>query len=68
MRWARKVVGMGEKRNSYRVLVGQPKGKRPLCRPRHRWENNIKIDFREMVGVVWNGFIWLRVEISGVLL
>jgi hypothetical protein len=48
MRWARKVVCMGEKRNSYRVLVGQPEGKRPLGKPRHRWEDNVKIDFREI--------------------
>jgi hypothetical protein len=32
-----------EKRNTYRILVGKPSGKRPLGRPRHRWEDNIKI-------------------------
>jgi hypothetical protein len=36
---------MGEKRNAYRILVGNPEGKRPLGRPRHRCVNNIKIDF-----------------------
>ncbi|KAJ4447853.1 hypothetical protein ANN_09861 [Periplaneta americana] len=39
---------MGESRNSYRVLVGRPEGKRPLGRPRRRWEDNIKIDLREV--------------------
>jgi hypothetical protein len=37
----------GEKRNIYRILVGKPKGKRPLGRPRHRWVDNIKMDLRE---------------------
>jgi hypothetical protein len=39
---------MGEGRGVYRVLVGRPKGKRPLARPRHRWEDNIKMDLREI--------------------
>jgi hypothetical protein len=38
---------MGEERCAYRVLVGRPEGKRPLGRPRHRWEDNIKMDLRE---------------------
>jgi hypothetical protein len=38
---------MGEGRGVYRVLVGRPEGKRPLGRPRHRWEDNIKMDLRE---------------------
>jgi hypothetical protein len=44
MRWAR----MGEGRGVYRVLVGMPEGKRPLGRRRRRWEDNIKIDLREI--------------------
>jgi hypothetical protein len=39
---------MGERRGIYRVLVGKPEGKRPLGRPRHRWEGNIKVDLEEV--------------------
>jgi len=39
---------MGERRGVYRVLVGKPEGKRPLSRPRRRWEDNIKIDLQEV--------------------
>jgi hypothetical protein len=46
MRWARHVAGM-VKRNTYRILVGKPEGKRPLGRPRCRFVNNIKTDLRE---------------------
>jgi hypothetical protein len=38
----------GERRGVYRVLVGKPDGKRPLGRPRRRWEDNIRIDFQEV--------------------
>jgi len=48
MRWAGHVARMGERRGVYRVLVGKPGGKRPLGRPRRRWENNIKMDLREV--------------------
>jgi hypothetical protein len=48
MRWAGHVARMGEGRNVYRVLVGKPKGKRPLGRPRRRWEDRIKTDLREI--------------------
>ena len=44
MRWAVNVVRMGEGRVVYRLLVGKPEGRRPLGRPRHRWEGNTKID------------------------
>jgi hypothetical protein len=55
MRWAGHVICMGEKRNAYRILVGKPEGKRPLGRPRRRWENNIKMDLREIgsAGIDW---------------
>jgi hypothetical protein len=39
---------MGEKRNTYRLLVGKPEGKRPLGRPRRRWVDNIRIDLGEV--------------------
>jgi hypothetical protein len=46
---------MGERRGVYRVLVGKPEGKRPIWRPRPRWENNIKMDLQEVGrgGVYW---------------
>jgi hypothetical protein len=46
----------GEKRNAYMILVGKPKGKRPLGRPRRRWVDNIKIDLRE---IGWDGMDWM---------
>ena len=39
---------MGERRGTYRVLLGKREGKRPLVRPRHRWEDNIKMDIQEV--------------------
>ena len=51
MRWARHVARMGQGRGVHRVLVGKPEGKRPLGRPRRRWEDNIKIDLQEVGGV-----------------
>jgi hypothetical protein len=48
MRWARHVARMGEERNVCKVLMGKPEGKRPLGRSRHRWENGIKMDLREI--------------------
>jgi hypothetical protein len=48
MRWAVHVARMGEKRNSYRLLVGKPEGKRPLGRPRRRWVENIRMDLGEV--------------------
>jgi hypothetical protein len=54
------VVCMGEGRGVYMVLVGKPKGKRPLVRPRCRWENNIKEDLQEVGCGVWTGLSWIR--------
>jgi hypothetical protein len=59
---------MGEGRNVYRVLVGKPEGMRPLERPGSRWENGIKMNLREIGCVLWSGFTWLRIWISGRLL
>ena len=50
MRWAEDVARMGEDRGVHRVLVGKPEGKRPLGRPRRRWEDNIKMDLQEVGG------------------
>jgi hypothetical protein len=48
MRWAGHVARMGEERKVYKVLVGRPEGKRPLGRPRRRWEDGIRMDLREI--------------------
>jgi hypothetical protein len=57
---------MGERRGVYRVLVGKPERKRPLSRPRHRWEDNIKMDPQEVgCGWGWTGLIWLRTGTGG---
>ena len=50
MRWAGHVARMGEGRGVHRVVVGKPEGKRPLGRPRRRWEDNIKMDLQEVGG------------------
>jgi hypothetical protein len=55
MRWVGHVAQMGEKRNAYRILLGNPEGKRPLGRPRRRWVDNIKMDLRE---IGWDGMDW----------
>jgi hypothetical protein len=57
MRWAGHVARMGEGRDVHRVLVGRPEGKRPLGRPRRRWEDNINMDLRE-IGI--DGENWIR--------
>jgi hypothetical protein len=48
MRWEGHMAHMGEERKAYKVLVGKPEGKRPLGRPRHRWEDGIRMDLREI--------------------
>jgi hypothetical protein len=53
---------MGERRGAYRALVGKPEGRRPLERPRRRWEDNIKMDLRE---VGWEGMDWLDLAQDG---
>jgi hypothetical protein len=51
------VTCMGELRNSYSILVGKPEGKRPLVRRRCRWEDNIRLDLRE---IGWEGMDWMH--------
>jgi hypothetical protein len=58
MRWAGHVARMGEGKGVYRVLIGRPEGKRPLGRPRRRWEDNIKMDLTER-GIDWSNWIQL---------
>jgi hypothetical protein len=54
---------MGGGTGLYRVLVGKPEGKRQMGRPRHIWEDNIKMDLQEVR--VWTGFRWLRIQTCG---
>jgi hypothetical protein len=59
---------MGERTGAYRALVGKPEGRRPLGRPRRRWEDNIKMDLREIGWGPQTGLIWLRIGTDGGLL
>jgi hypothetical protein len=56
MKWAGNVARMGEQRGTYRILGGRPQGRRPLGRPRRRWEDNITMDLQE---VGW-GMGWIE--------
>jgi hypothetical protein len=58
MKWVGHVERLGEKRNAYRLLVGNPEEKRPQGKPRHRWVDNIKMDLGEMG---WAGVDWIGV-------
>jgi hypothetical protein len=55
----------GAKWNAYRILVGKPKGKRPLRRPRHRWVDNIKMDLSE---IGWDGVDWIAMALVNTVL
>jgi hypothetical protein len=55
------VAHMGEERKMYKVLVGKPEGKRPLGRPRRRWEDGIRMDVRE-IGLWGGGVDWIRLS------
>jgi hypothetical protein len=57
MRWAGHVARIGEERNVHRVLMGKPERKRPLGRPRHRWEDGIRMDLRE---IGWGSVDWIQ--------
>jgi hypothetical protein len=65
MTWAEHAARMEKSRGVYRVLVGKPKEKRPLARPRRRWEDYIKMDLQEVGCGVWSGKSWLRIGKSG---
>ena len=68
MKWAGNITRTGERRGVNRVLVEKTEGKRPLGRPRRRWEDNIKMDLREVGWAAWTGSIWLRIGTGGGLL
>jgi hypothetical protein len=55
---------MGEGRDVHKVLEGKPEGKRPLRRSRRRWQDNIKMDLKE-VGGVETGWCWLKIRTGG---
>jgi hypothetical protein len=59
---------MWKKRNVYRILVGMPEGKRPIGKPRCRWEDNSKWILEKYDLAVWTVFIWLRIGKSAGLL
>ena len=59
------MVRMEKGRGVHKVLVGKPEGKRPLGRPRRRWEDNIKMDLEKWEGVVGTGWSWLRIGTGG---
>jgi hypothetical protein len=63
MRWACSADGEG--RGVYRVLLRKPDRKRPFHRPRSRWENNIKMDLKEVGGGSLTGLSWLQIETGG---
>jgi hypothetical protein len=68
MRWAGHLARLGEGRKLYKVLVEKSEGKRPLGRPRSRWENGLRMDLTETGLGVWIGFDWLRIGTGGGLL
>jgi hypothetical protein len=68
MRWAGHVARVGEGRNMYRILMGNPEGKKALERPRLRWQVGVRLNLREICWGMWSGFTWLRIGIVGGLL
>jgi hypothetical protein len=57
VRWAGHAARMGEERNMYRVLMGKPEGKRPLGKPRRKWEDGIRMALRE---IGWGSVDWIQ--------
>ena len=68
MGWAGHLARRGERSGVYRVLVGEPEGKRTLGRPRRRWEDNIKMDLQEVRPPLWSSgqSFWLQIQRSRV--
>ena len=65
LRWAGHVARMEECRSAFKILTGKRTGKRPLGRPGRRWEDNIRMDFKEICFNTRIGFIRLRIGIIG---
>ena len=65
MRWAVNVASMVERRGVYGTLVGRPEERRPLGRPRRRWEHYITMDLQEVAGGTWTGLIRLSIQTGG---
>jgi hypothetical protein len=57
MKWVEQLARMGEKRNSYRILIGKPEEKRPLGRPKRRWVDNIE---KNPIEIGWDGMSWIN--------
>ena len=64
LRWAGHVARMEEASSAFKILTGKPTGKRPLGRPRRRWEDNIRMDFKE-IAINTRKLIRLRIGIIG---
>jgi len=64
MKWEGQVACMGEMRDSYRILVGRCEENILLGRPRHRWEDNIKLIFQNGDRQAWIGSIWFKISAS----
>jgi hypothetical protein len=64
MRWVGLFAYVGERRNTYKILVGKLEGKRPLGRMQYRWEENFQTDLME-ISWVWTGLIWHRTGTDG---
>ena len=65
LRWVGHVARMEEGRSAFKILTGKPIGKRPLGRPRRRWEDNIRMNLEERVSMRGFGLIQLRIGIIG---
>jgi hypothetical protein len=61
MTWVGHVACIGERKGAYRVVVGKREEQRPLGKPTHKWEDNIKKDLQEAKWGKWTGLIWLRI-------